>query len=98
MLLKGAVRRGYGGNAWKTSTISYAPSICVATALLAGCGGGGGFYGGGGGGAGSSYVTYGYGAGGGRGGGSSFVEKPASYTKEKRGGAEPGNRQIVISW
>lgn len=66
-----------------------------------GGGGGGGYYGGGGGGSGaSSYygVSFQLGPGGGGGGGSSFIEPHGFDTKEKKGGAAPGNGEIVISW
>jgi hypothetical protein len=61
-----------------------------------GGGGGGGYYGGGGGGGGGGGED---GApGGGGGGGSSYVEPGASNVKDKKGGASPGNGQVVITW
>jgi hypothetical protein len=61
-----------------------------------GGGGGGGYYGGGGGGGGGGGETGCPGGGGG--GGSSYVEPGATAIKDKKGGASPGNGQVVIAW
>lgn len=66
-----------------------------------GGGGGGGYYGGGGGGSGFyEYfgVSFQFGAGGGGGGGSSYLEKTATLLQNVKGGAPPGDGQIIISW
>ena len=61
-----------------------------------GGGGGGGYFGGGGGGGGGGGEDGCPGGGGG--GGSSYVEPGANTIKDKKGGALPGNGQIVIAW
>jgi hypothetical protein len=69
--------------------------------VVAGGGGGGGYYGGGGGGGGGFCYEYSgwYGGfGGGGGGGSSYAEPEAIRVVDKRGGAAPGNGQVIISW
>jgi hypothetical protein len=69
--------------------------------VASGGGGGGGYYGGGGGGGGGfcyEYSGWYGGSGGGGGGGSSYAEPGSLRVRDKRGGAAPGNGQVIISW
>ena len=85
----------YGANG-KDGTLGDGGDGALGCQASPGGGGGGGYYGGGGGGGGGGYY-YGGNAGAG-GGGSSYAEPHATHVMDKRGAAQPGNGQVIISW